>query len=250
VNKVRELGSVLGQFDPRANFKASRTSSGLASLLASARCSRKAEYPLQIHPRLQEVSAIFAKWSSARKPRSHIPENLWQAAIDLAPFYSIHRIARALRLNYTELKHRIKKRSPDRPVAEFIETDMGHLLSADPCVLGLCSPTGFELRIYNVDRLQPQLETLVDCFPGQMQERSCLNVCLGSRVVWVGGNDRPTQGGRGDRRSSDLIHFPPGYVVFRAGSHHMHVIWRMIWLKRVIHMWQDPANKQRTRNNT
>jgi hypothetical protein len=67
----------------------------------------KAEYPLGRQPRLQDVSTIFAQWRSTRKPRSRIPEHLWQAAVDLAPFYSIHQIARALRLNYTELKHRI-----------------------------------------------------------------------------------------------------------------------------------------------
>jgi len=127
----------------------------------------KAEYPLRTQPRLQEVSAIFAEWRSARKPRSRIPEDLWQAAVDLAPFYSIHRIARALRLNYTELKHRIKKPPPDRPAAEFIEIDMGHLLPAAPCVLELRSPTGFELKIHNVDLLQPQLGTLIGCFLGQ-----------------------------------------------------------------------------------
>ena len=63
------------------------------------------KYPLETQSRLQEVSAIFAHWRSTGKPRNRIPEELWQAAVDLAPCYSTHRIARALRLNYTELKH-------------------------------------------------------------------------------------------------------------------------------------------------
>jgi hypothetical protein len=127
----------------------------------------KAEYPLERQARLQEVSAIFAQWRSTRTPRSRIPEHLWQAAVDLAPIYSIHQIARALRLNYTELKHRIKKRLPDQPAAEFIEIDMRHLLPAAPCVLELRSPTGFELKIHNFDRIQPQLAPLISCFLGQ-----------------------------------------------------------------------------------
>ncbi len=53
----------------------------------------KAEYPLGTQPRLQEVSAIFAQWRSANKPRSRIPEHLWQAAVDLAPIFSIHQMA-------------------------------------------------------------------------------------------------------------------------------------------------------------
>jgi hypothetical protein len=127
----------------------------------------KAEYPSQRQARLQDVSAFFAQWRGTRKPRSRIPEHLWQAAVDLAPFYSIHQIARALRLNYTELKHRIKERPPDQPAAEFIEIDMGHILPAAPCLLELRSPTGFELKIHNFDRLQSQLAPLISCLLGQ-----------------------------------------------------------------------------------
>jgi hypothetical protein len=47
------------------------------------------------------VAAIFTQWRSNSKPRSRIPGHLWQAAVDLAPFYSIHQIAEALRLNCT-----------------------------------------------------------------------------------------------------------------------------------------------------
>lgn len=50
----------------------------------------RAKYPLGRQPRLQEVSAIFAQWRSSRKPRSRIPEHLWQAAVDLTPFYSMN----------------------------------------------------------------------------------------------------------------------------------------------------------------
>ena len=85
----------------------------------------KAEYPPGRQPRLQDVSAIFAQWCSTRKPRSRIPEHLSQAAVDLAPSYSIHQIVSALRLNYTELRHRITKRPHDQPASEFIEIDMG-----------------------------------------------------------------------------------------------------------------------------
>lgn len=70
----------------------------------------RTKYPLETQSHLQTVSAIFAQWRSTHKPRGRIPEELWQAAVDLAPCYSTRRIAQALRLNYTELKHRIRKR--------------------------------------------------------------------------------------------------------------------------------------------
>jgi hypothetical protein len=50
----------------------------------------KVQYPIERQARLQEVSAIFAQWRSARTPRSRIPKHLWQAAVNLAPIYSIH----------------------------------------------------------------------------------------------------------------------------------------------------------------
>ena len=127
----------------------------------------RTEYPLGTQSRLQEVSAVFAQWRSTRKPRNRIPEQLWQAAVDLTPFYSTHQIARALRLNYTELKRRIKKRLPEEQAAEFIEIDMRQLLSTAPCVLELRSPSGFELKIHNFDRIQPQLGSLISRFLGQ-----------------------------------------------------------------------------------
>ena len=125
------------------------------------------KYPLETQSRLQEVSAIFAHWRRNGKPRNRIPEELWQAAVDLAPCCSTHRIAKALRLNYTELKHRIGKRLSEEHPAQFVEIDMRQLWSTAPCVLELRSPTGFELKIHNVERLQPQLTSLVSCFLGQ-----------------------------------------------------------------------------------
>lgn len=127
----------------------------------------RTEYPLETQSRLQTVSAIFAEWRSTCTPRSRIPENLWQAAVDLAPLYSTHHIARTLRLNYTELKHRIKKSSPDQPDTGFIEIDMRQLLPPAPCVLELRSPTGFELKIHNFDRIESRLAPLISCFLGQ-----------------------------------------------------------------------------------
>ena len=129
----------------------------------------KTRYPLETQSRLQTVSAIFAQWRSTRTPRSRIPEQLWQAAVDLAPLYSIHHIARALRLNYTELKHRIRKQPSQEQRTEFIEIDMRQLLPKAPCVLELRSPSGFELKIHSFDRIQSQLAPLISCLLGQRQ---------------------------------------------------------------------------------
>ena len=60
---------------------------------------------------LESVQYQFEKWRETRKsPREPIPEYLWAAAVRLLNQYSINQIARALHLNYNELK----KRMPDK----------------------------------------------------------------------------------------------------------------------------------------
>jgi len=58
--------------------------------------------------RLEAVRGRFERWRRTRKVRSRIPEPLWAAAVRAAAQYGIHRTARALRLNYYELKKRVE----------------------------------------------------------------------------------------------------------------------------------------------
>ena len=54
-------------------------------------------------PRLEQVQKQFELWRRSRAKRGAIPDALWQAAIMLFPDYPVHRISKALRLNYTDL---------------------------------------------------------------------------------------------------------------------------------------------------
>jgi len=49
----------------------------------------------------------FEEWRRNRRKIERIPEALWQSATALHPGYSVCRIARALRLNFVELRDRI-----------------------------------------------------------------------------------------------------------------------------------------------
>lgn len=57
---------------------------------------------------LENVLQLFADWRKNRTGKCRIPDNLWQAAIDLhhAQEMSIHKIALSLRLNHTALKEK------------------------------------------------------------------------------------------------------------------------------------------------
>jgi hypothetical protein len=50
----------------------------------------------------------FHQWRRSRTKVERIPESLWQAAVALYPRYSVFRIARALRLNFVELRDRVR----------------------------------------------------------------------------------------------------------------------------------------------
>lgn len=64
-----------------------------------------------------------------------MPEELWQAAAELAGQYSANRVAKELRLNHSALMRRVKQSlSASGQEAEFIELKA----TADPGLLGSC----------------------------------------------------------------------------------------------------------------
>ena len=65
----------------------------------------------------------FAGWRRTRKPRSRIPQRLWELAVKLAAKHGLHRTARTLKLDYYSLKKRIEAVEPGRDESDtpFIE---------------------------------------------------------------------------------------------------------------------------------
>jgi hypothetical protein len=123
-----------------------------------------ASLPFDPESRLKEVADIFEQWRTTRNKRDRVPESLWQVAVKLAPFYSISKIARTLRLNFNELKRRIDGCTSETPSCEFVELKVEQMFGSAPCRLRLCSPTGFELEIQAQGELPSQLHNLMSCF--------------------------------------------------------------------------------------
>ncbi len=48
----------------------------------------------------------FAGWRRTKKPKSRIPQRLWELAVKLAAKHGLHRTARTLKLDYYSLKKR------------------------------------------------------------------------------------------------------------------------------------------------
>lgn len=78
---------------------------------------------------LEDVRYRFEQWREIREHRTPIPDSLWEGAVSLSADHSIHKISKALRLDYTALKRRIyASRSENLPEAvsssAFIELDL------------------------------------------------------------------------------------------------------------------------------
>jgi hypothetical protein len=77
---------------------------------------------LPAHPTsLDRVRWRFEHWRRTRHRRSPIPETLWTGALAAAKTHGLYPTARALRLNYTDLKRRAGVADGTPAPATFVE---------------------------------------------------------------------------------------------------------------------------------
>ena len=97
-----------------------------------------------------EVGERIEAWRRTRERRRPMPEELWEAAADLAKKYSLHKVSKAFRLSYTSLKKRVH---PDMPSARkepgpvFIELDMGPTARIPECTVEMEDGSGAKMRM-------------------------------------------------------------------------------------------------------
>ena len=103
-------------------------------------------------PTLEEILKRFESWRKTRRPRTPIPEDLWQAAICLCENNSIYEISKALHLSYTKLKERVSlskaiasSESPSHP--GFVELDFGQSNPVMECVIEMEEKNGCKTRM-------------------------------------------------------------------------------------------------------
>ena len=63
---------------------------------------------------LEQVRELFQAWREKRKQGTRIPAELWQAATQLFPRYTVNRISRALHLRYEDVRDRVKNHQDDQ----------------------------------------------------------------------------------------------------------------------------------------
>jgi len=102
---------------------------------------------------LEQVQEQFEQWRRSRGKRGAIPDTLWQAAILLFPDYGLHRISKALRLNYTDLKHRVNAHrstceQSDVSTAGFIELGLSDPMRPAECMIEMADQKGATMRMH------------------------------------------------------------------------------------------------------
>jgi hypothetical protein len=99
---------------------------------------------------LEEVGERFKRWRRARTRRTRIPDELWAAAVDLARERGVNRTARALKLDYYDLKKRLQCANgpcvaPAQP--SFVEWLAPAAIGGAECRVELENRRGAKMRI-------------------------------------------------------------------------------------------------------
>ena len=117
---------------------------------------------------LERVQSHFELWRKTRKRGSRIPETLWAAAVEVACEQGVHRIARALRLDYYSLKERLPaiagqpRRSPNK--ATFVELLPAEANRFSVCTIEMENAQGGKIKMHLPGLGSSDLEALSNSF--------------------------------------------------------------------------------------
>jgi hypothetical protein len=117
--------------------------------------------------RIEQVRQRLETWRKSRRPRARIPVGLWNVAAELARSYGIHKVARALHLDYYNLKQRrdgtVGKTRPGAAAsASFVEVIPGG--SSAECVIEMENRRGAKIRIHFKGGSLPDAASLGNMF--------------------------------------------------------------------------------------
>lgn len=86
---------------------------------------------------LEEVDQRFKRWRSTRRRGTPIPQALWASAVGLARAQGLNRTARALRLDYYDLKKRLQC-AGGRACARRAQAQQTFVEWLTPAAIGSC----------------------------------------------------------------------------------------------------------------
>jgi hypothetical protein len=101
---------------------------------------------------VEQLSQRIEHWRKTRLRRGRMPEELWEAAVEIAREHGVHATAASLRISYDALKRRVGveakgKRRVSRTAPAFVELSPGLPISMGGPVVELVVPSGGKLTI-------------------------------------------------------------------------------------------------------
>jgi hypothetical protein len=114
---------------------------------------------------LEHLKKRFVNWRRTRKAKTPIPTRLWNSAAKMAMQYGLSRTAKALGLNYYDLKKRIDACAitPSSAPA-FIELGSAVVGCTPECIIECENQNGAKMRIQIKGTNAPDLNAIAAAF--------------------------------------------------------------------------------------
>lgn len=93
----------------------------------------------RVAPAFKRLQQRFAAWREAGRVGRRIPEELWEAATELARMLGVNPVSKAIGLDYTQLKRRVVEKSQQEISAKatggFVEFAVDPLIATPKCMI-------------------------------------------------------------------------------------------------------------------
>ena len=117
---------------------------------------------------VERVRQCLEAWRKSHQPRSRLPNRLWSSAVRLASHYGLNRTAKALHLDYYDLKKRLDTAAVSREeTPSFVELVPSPSSPFPECLIELEGRGGAKMRIHLKGVALPDLATLGSMFWGR-----------------------------------------------------------------------------------
>lgn len=119
---------------------------------------------------LTDVRRLLDDWRKSGRPGKTIPARLWQEAIELTKAHGVSTTARALGLNFRDLKKRIEAGGSGaavEPAQRFVELSAGDFFSGSECTVEVESEAGIRLRVSLRGRTTAEVAAVVAAIMGE-----------------------------------------------------------------------------------
>ena len=101
-----------------------------------------------VSTKLKEVQRRVERWRERGGGKgTRMPEDLWQAAAEVARVEGLYSTSRALRVEYRRLKQRVTSTVASTKSSSFVELGMSQLCGVCKTVVEVCGREGDRMRV-------------------------------------------------------------------------------------------------------